>query len=112
MGRSGIVVDADRELRIKLYMGQVFMAWLWFIPAFHIAPETPSSSFVLPRDELDFPIGIGKDIIDVELRMEWCQDEVDDTQVETAQADSPLSGVETVVANLAGGVEVGQAVET
>lgn len=129
MGRSGIVVDADRELRIKLYMGQVcaycfphaspyampwqvFMAWLWFIPAFHIAPETPSSSFVLPRDELDFPIGIGKDIIDVELKMEWCQDEVDDTQVETAQTDSPLSGVEAVVASLAGGVEVGQAVES
>lgn len=112
MGRSGIVVDADRELRIKLYMGQVFMAWLWFIPAFHIAPEMPSSSFVLPRDELDFPIGIGKDIVDVELKMEWCQDEVDDMQVETTQADSPLSGVETVVANLAGGVEVGQAVET
>ncbi|KAG1759479.1 hypothetical protein EDD22DRAFT_981021 [Suillus occidentalis] len=112
MGRSGIVVDADRELRVKLYMGQVFMAWLWFIPAFHIAPETPSSSFVLPRDELDFPIGIGKDIIDVELKMEWCQDEVDDTQVETAQTDSPLSGVETVVASLAGGVEVVQAVET
>lgn len=112
MGRSGIVVDANRELRIKFYMGQVFMTWMWFIPAFHIAPETPSSSFLLPRDDLDFPIGIGKDIIDVELKMEWCQDEVDDTQVETAQTDSPLSGVETVVASLAGGVEVGQAVET
>lgn len=129
ISRSGIVVNADRELRIKLYMGQVcaycfphvipyamswqvFMTWLWFIPAFHITPETPSSSFVLPRDDLDFPIGIGKDIIDVELKMEWCQDEVDDTQVETAQLDSPLSGVETVVADLAGGVEAGQAVET
>ncbi|KAG1878385.1 hypothetical protein C8R48DRAFT_686766 [Suillus tomentosus] len=111
VGRSGIVVEADRELRIKLYMGQVFMAWLWFIPAFHITPETRSSSFILPRDDLDFPIGIGKDIMDVELKMEWCQDEVDDTQVETAQTDSPSSGVETVVASLAGGVEVSQALE-
>ncbi|KAG1819373.1 hypothetical protein EV424DRAFT_1472640 [Suillus variegatus] len=101
VGRSGIVVDADRELRIKLYMGQVFMAWLWFIPAFHITPETRSSSFILPRDDLDFPIGIGKDIMDVELKMEWCQDET----------DSPSSGVETVVASLAGGVEVSQALE-
>jgi len=87
------------------------MAWLWFIPAFHITPETRSSSFILPRDDLDFPIGIGKDIMDVELKMEWCQDEVDDTQVETAQTDSPSSGVETVVASLAGGVEVSQALE-
>ncbi|KAG2039191.1 hypothetical protein BDR03DRAFT_952142 [Suillus americanus] len=109
IGRSPIVVDADRELRIKLYMGQVFMTWLWFIPAFHIAPEMPSSSFILPRDDLDFPIGIGKDIMDVELKMEWCRDEVDDMQVETAQTDPP-SGVDTVVASLAGGVD-GQAVE-
>ncbi|KAG1730343.1 hypothetical protein EDB19DRAFT_1385553 [Suillus lakei] len=111
VGRGGIIVDADRELRIKLYMGQVFMTWLWVIPAFHIAPETPSSSLILARDELDFPIGIGKDIMDVELKMEWCQDEVNDTQVETAQTDQPSSGAETVVASLAGGVEVGQAVE-
>lgn len=107
IGRSGIVVDADRELRIKLYMGQVFMTWLWFIPAFHIAPETPSSSFILLRDDLDFPIGIGKDIVDVELKMEWCQDEVNNTQVKTSQADPPLSGVEAVVTNLADGVKVG-----
>ncbi|KAG1815038.1 uncharacterized protein BJ212DRAFT_1447384 [Suillus subaureus] len=110
IGRSGIVVDADRELRIKLYMGQVFMTWLWFIPAFHIGPEMPSSSFILPRDDLDFPIGIGKDIVDVELKMEWCRGEVDDTQVETVQTDPVLSGAETVVASLAGGVDC-QAVE-
>jgi phosphatidylinositol-3,4,5-trisphosphate 3-phosphatase/dual-specificity protein phosphatase PTEN len=87
------------------------MAWLWFIPAFHIPLETPSSSFTLRRDDLDFPIGIGKGIMDVELKMEWCQDEVDDMQVETTRTDSPSSGVETVVASIAGGVEVGQAVE-
>lgn len=109
-GRGGIIVDSDRELRIKLYMGQVFMTWLWFIPAFHIAPETPSSSIILARDELDLPIGIGKHIIDLEVKMEWCQDDVDDTQLETTQTDQPLSGAETVVASLAGGVEVGQAV--
>jgi phosphatidylinositol-3,4,5-trisphosphate 3-phosphatase/dual-specificity protein phosphatase PTEN len=110
IGRSGIVVDAHRELRIKIYMGQVFMTWLWFIPAFHISLDTPSSSFTLRRDDLDFPIGIGKGIMDVELKMEWCQD-VDDMQVETTRTDSPSSGVETVVASIAGGVEVGQAVE-
>ncbi|KAG0698713.1 hypothetical protein DFH29DRAFT_83369 [Suillus ampliporus] len=107
VNRDGIIVDADRELRIKLYMGQVFMTWMWFIPAFHIAPEMSSSSFVLTRDELDFPIGIGKDIVDVEVKIEWCQDEADDVPVETAQTDEPSSEVETLVGSLAGGVEVG-----
>ncbi|OAX40534.1 hypothetical protein K503DRAFT_675442, partial [Rhizopogon vinicolor AM-OR11-026] len=73
--RSGIVVDSDRELRIKLYMGQVLMTWMWLIPSFHIASEMPSSSVVLARNELDFPIGIGRDILDVEVKMEWCRDE-------------------------------------
>ncbi|KAG1731600.1 uncharacterized protein EDB91DRAFT_711989 [Suillus paluster] len=110
-GRDGIIVDADRELRIKFYMSQVLMAWTWFIPAFHIVPEMPFSSFILARDELDFPIGLGNDIVDVEVKIEWCRDEADDTQVETAQMDEPSSGVETVVASLAGGAEVGQAAE-
>lgn len=88
------------------------MTWMWLIPSFHMAPETPSSSVVLAREELDFAIGIGKDILDVELKMEWCGDEADyDAQVETAPLDEPLSEMETVVASVTGGVDVGQAVE-
>lgn len=86
---------------------------MWLIPSFHMDPETPSSSISLARNELDFPIGIGKDILDVEVTMEWCRDdaEVDyDAQVETASADEPSSETEMVLASLAGGVEVGQAV--
>lgn len=90
------------------------MAWMWLIPSFHMDPEKPSSSISLARNELDFPIGIGKGILDVEVTMEWCHDEAEadyDVQVETAPEDELSSEMEMVVASLAGGVEVGQAVE-
>jgi phosphatidylinositol-3,4,5-trisphosphate 3-phosphatase/dual-specificity protein phosphatase PTEN len=93
---------------------KVLMTWMWLIPSFHIASETPSTSIVLTRNELDFPIGIGKDILDVEVKMEWCCDEAEasyDAQVEATPADEPSSGMETVMTSLAGGIEVGQAVE-
>ncbi|KAG6880011.1 hypothetical protein C0992_008218 [Termitomyces sp. T32_za158] len=68
----GIVLNAGREVRIKLYMGQVFMGWLWLIPTFHMktASEGPTH-FRLKRKELDFPLGLGSAIIDVEIEMEW-----------------------------------------
>jgi len=58
-----------------------------------MAPETPSSSIILAREELDFPIGIGKDILDVEVKMEWCRlgDEFEDydREVEITPANEP-----------------------
>ncbi|KDR72555.1 hypothetical protein GALMADRAFT_252686 [Galerina marginata CBS 339.88] len=89
---QGVILDAGREIRVKLYMGQVFMGWLWFIPTFHMpqpppsisspsssnpsspSPNSPSSlksTFLLTRKDLDFPLGIGSGIIDVEIEMEW-----------------------------------------
>ncbi|CAA7268469.1 unnamed protein product [Cyclocybe aegerita] len=79
---QGIILDAGREIRVKLYMGQVFMGWLWFIPTFHmpqppptasttLAPESLKSTLRLTRKELDFPLGLGSSIIDVEMEMEW-----------------------------------------
>jgi phosphatidylinositol-3,4,5-trisphosphate 3-phosphatase/dual-specificity protein phosphatase PTEN len=55
------------------------MGWLWFIPTFHMPqpPPSPASSplpptkFVLTRKELDFPVGLGTGIVDVEIEMEW-----------------------------------------
>ncbi|KII91188.1 hypothetical protein PLICRDRAFT_156068 [Plicaturopsis crispa FD-325 SS-3] len=75
---EGVVLDAGREVRVKLYMGQVFMGWLWFIPTFHMPhppPESPSSTptkLQLTRKDVDFPIGLGSGIIDIEIAMEWC----------------------------------------
>ncbi|KAJ3862635.1 phosphatases II [Lentinula novae-zelandiae] len=88
---KGVVLDAGREVRVKLYMGQVFMGWLWFIPTFHMPQPPPysdppqpsniSSKFVLQRKELDFALGIGSSIIDVEISLEWLKE----TEVETVQ---------------------------
>ena len=93
---SGITVDAAREVRIKLYnaqvgsrvsaadnvsdgFGQVFMGWLWFIPCFHLPqppmPTAPPVKFVLPRSELDFPLGFGALLLDVEVTVGWTTDE-------------------------------------
>ncbi|TFK41650.1 hypothetical protein BDQ12DRAFT_703689 [Crucibulum laeve] len=78
---KGVLLDSGREVRVKLYLGQVFMGWVWFIPAFHMPqpppsssnpnPATPSKKFVLTRKEVDFPVGIGSGLVDVEISMEW-----------------------------------------
>ncbi|KAL0958372.1 hypothetical protein HGRIS_000513 [Hohenbuehelia grisea] len=41
---KGIVVDATREVRFKLYMGKVFMGWFWFVPTFHM-PRRQTAAF-------------------------------------------------------------------
>ncbi|KAF7289897.1 Phosphatases II [Mycena indigotica] len=79
----GIVLDAGREVRIKIYMGQIFIGWAWFVPTFHMNQPHPSSStdinapsptkFTLKRKQMDFPIGLGSSLVDVEIEMEWVQ---------------------------------------
>ncbi|KAH9477617.1 Phosphatidylinositol 3,4,5-trisphosphate 3-phosphatase and dual-specificity protein phosphatase PTEN [Psilocybe cubensis] len=81
---NGIILDAAREVRIKLYMGQVFMGWFWFIPTFHMSQPPPSSTstekvdptilkanMTLSRKDIDFPLGVGSAIIDIDIQMEW-----------------------------------------
>ncbi|EKM56934.1 uncharacterized protein PHACADRAFT_93074 [Phanerochaete carnosa HHB-10118-sp] len=78
---SGIVLDAHREVRVKLYIGQVFMGWFWFIPTFHMAhPRSQTQQptvYPLTRKEIDFPLGIGSHLIDVVVSMEWCAPDAD-----------------------------------
>ncbi|KAI1798117.1 phosphatases II [Ganoderma leucocontextum] len=78
---GGVVLDAHREVRVKLYLGQMFMGWFWFIPTFHMhhpkgepaaGERQHATTFTLKRKELDFPIGLGANVIDVALSMEWC----------------------------------------
>ena len=77
---TGVILDAAREVRAKLYLGQVFMGWLWFIPIFHIPPpprsaddpsQTGPFTFTLTRKEIDFAVGAGSALVDVEISMEW-----------------------------------------
>jgi phosphatidylinositol-3,4,5-trisphosphate 3-phosphatase/dual-specificity protein phosphatase PTEN len=55
------------------------MGWLWFIPCFHLPqPPTPTTApvkFVLPRSEIDFPLGLGALLLDVEITLGWSTDE-------------------------------------
>jgi phosphatidylinositol-3,4,5-trisphosphate 3-phosphatase and dual-specificity protein phosphatase PTEN len=59
------------------------MGWFWFIPTFHMTHPRPSSdtdtpvTFHLTRKEIDFPLGIGSNIIDVEVTMKWCAESAD-----------------------------------
>jgi hypothetical protein len=106
--KRGIVVDAEREVRMKLYMEQVcfcnqfnhmkqaepifkvFMGWLWFIPAFHLPPrpspaasagtQAASAKLFLTRKDIDFPVGVGKGLIDVEIEMEWVERAATETE--------------------------------
>ncbi|KAF9019766.1 phosphatases II [Hymenopellis radicata] len=66
-----VIVDARREIRIKLYMGQLFLAWAWFIPSFEFPSPEGSYTLNLPRKSLDFPVGLGKWLHDVDVDMEW-----------------------------------------
>ncbi|KAG9311695.1 phosphatases II [Chiua virens] len=66
-----VLLDADRELRIKLFIGEVPLGWLWIIPAFHMSPDSPTSTVLLSNDEIDFAIGIGKALVDVKISLAW-----------------------------------------
>lgn len=73
---KGVILDATREVRAKLFLGQVFMGWFWFIPTFHIPPPDDAAgmgpfSFTLTRKEVDFVVGAGTALVDVQVSMEW-----------------------------------------
>ena len=57
------------------------MGWFWFIPTFHLPHPRGSgakgTTLVLTRKELDFPVGIGANILDVSVSMEWCAEAAD-----------------------------------
>jgi hypothetical protein len=50
-------------------------------PPISAAPSQPTTKFVLTRKELDRPLGIGNDIIEVETPLEW----VGETDTEVLQ---------------------------
>ncbi|KAI0088840.1 phosphatases II [Irpex rosettiformis] len=120
---EGIVLDANREVRVKLHIGQVFMCWFWLIPTFHMSHPSPTNTtddtvtFHLTRSEVDFPIGIGANLIDVDVTMKWCSEVVDlatpperQDSVEPLEGDTDPDGSATAVQALASG-QVGDAVE-
>lgn len=57
------------------------MGWFWFIPTFHMphprrtGPQT--ATLKLTRQEIDFALGLGSYILDVEANLEWCAETAD-----------------------------------
>ncbi|KZO98465.1 hypothetical protein CALVIDRAFT_511880, partial [Calocera viscosa TUFC12733] len=67
-----ILMDECRAVRVKLFHGQVPMGWFWFIPAFEMMHASDGvCRYKLQRSELDFALGPGAWIIDVETEMQW-----------------------------------------
>lgn len=58
----------------------MFFGWFWLIPAFHMPERVPGQArqpptrFLLTRKDVDFPLGVGEALVDVEVEMEWCDD--------------------------------------
>ncbi|QRV81977.1 Dual specificity phosphatase, catalytic domain [Ceratobasidium sp. AG-Ba] len=71
----GVVLNARREVRAKLYMGQVPMGWMWFIPAFHMAESEVETTIKLTRKEVDFPLGVGAWIESIEIVLSRLEDD-------------------------------------
>ena len=82
------------------------MGWFWLIPTFHMphprseAQAQRGTTFVLTRKELDFAVGIGANVVDVAVSMEWCSEAADVvsppervTSVEIAEGKGEPAGV-------------------
>ncbi|KAL5637929.1 hypothetical protein ACGC1H_002260 [Rhizoctonia solani] len=82
----GVILDARREVRVKLYMGQVPMGWMWFIPAFHIPDGATGSTITLTRKEVDFPLGAGAWIEGVEIVLTKVESSSEPTSTRSGEA--------------------------
>lgn len=105
------------------------MGWLWFIPGFHMPQPPPNMPVEVPppthwkltRKEVDFPLGIGAWIVDIDIQMVWLplgtaayppkrQTSLDSATGEVAE---PVSGgLIASVSDMATGGAVASAVET
>lgn len=98
------------------------MGWFWFIPAFHFARGEQKKKWRLARKELDFPLGVGSDIVDVEIEMERVDETLAEPPARVSSIESlagkgePSSVVANITHTLVSGdvedaVKVNQAVE-
>jgi phosphatidylinositol-3,4,5-trisphosphate 3-phosphatase/dual-specificity protein phosphatase PTEN len=53
------------------------MGWFWFVPTFHIPDQKRGDKVHLKfrRSEIDFPLGPGYWISEVDVELEWIVDE-------------------------------------
>jgi len=95
------------------------MGWAWFIPTFHL-PHPLSSThgttrFILTREELDFALGVGSAIINMEISMQVCEEaeadmihplaEQNTQELEDEEVNEPAGIASAVIAAATGGIE-------
>jgi len=76
-GSTSLILDRDREFRLKLHLSSLPLGWLWIIPAFHL-PEGQSSvesinrlhTLRFVRSQLDFALGPGTAVHQVIVQLE------------------------------------------
>ncbi|CAE6405997.1 unnamed protein product [Rhizoctonia solani] len=81
----GVILDSRREVRAKLYMGQVPMGWMWFIPAFHMNDGATQSTIKLTRKDVDFPLGAGAWIEEVEIALTKVENSAEPTSTRSGE---------------------------
>lgn len=77
------------------------MGWFWFVPTFHMTPQSSSSEIEtvhlkLTKKELDFPLGAGAWIVDVDVSLQWVH-EVDNKEGPASRQRSEDQVVKCVV---------------
>ena len=71
-----MILEKDREFRLKLHLASVPLGWLWMIPAFHLPEVAPSSTtprthtLTFTHSQLDFAIGPGAAVHRVIVQLE------------------------------------------
>lgn len=79
------------------------MGWFWFIPIFHFDQGEKKKRWKLTRKELDFPLGVGSDIIDVEIEMERVDEMLAEppARVSSIESRAGMGEPSSIVANVA-----------
>jgi phosphatidylinositol-3,4,5-trisphosphate 3-phosphatase and dual-specificity protein phosphatase PTEN len=93
------------------------MGWLWIVPLFHLkqpsSQKAEKTTIHFKRSDVDFPLGYGALLVDVELTLGWDLDTLDEEL--PREPERSLSGhkkepsVSGVLAALEGNVEALQA---
>lgn len=68
-GSNSIILEKDREFRLKLHLGSLPLGWLWIIPAFHLSDRAGIQTVTFVRSQVDFPLGPGRTINKVVVQL-------------------------------------------
>jgi phosphatidylinositol-3,4,5-trisphosphate 3-phosphatase and dual-specificity protein phosphatase PTEN len=61
---------------------QLIMGWLWIVPLFHLqqplSRQGEKTTVLLKQSDVDFPLGYGTLLVDIELTLGWDLDTPDE----------------------------------